>query len=70
MGREEAKDHLQLGDASGQTVRMRMATRRQDGPGWQPWAQGGPKPELKKSRQEAILGMHWTLQSWPLRPEP
>lgn len=60
LGREEAKD-TQLGDGE------RADCQDEDGyqeTGWAWLATPGPKedlPELKESRQEAILGMHWTL---------
>lgn len=64
---EKRQRALNWGTGRRQTVRTRIATRRQDGPGWSSGlgATPGPKedlPELKReSRQEAILGTHWTL---------
>ena len=64
---EKRQRALNWGTGRGQSVRTRTATRRQGGLGWSSGlrATPGPKedpPELKReSRQEAVLGMHWTL---------
>lgn len=78
---EDQRRTRSLGEMEQRTLDWRMG-RGQPGWAWVVLGVGGhgwgPTPAseealsgLKRdSRQQAILGMCWTLQSWPLRPEP